>query len=75
MQDVIYDLQGTCQSLQAVLERHGLEDTEEVTQAIDAEVFCCETCDWWCERSEESVGSPGNCDECEPDEEDPEDEE
>lgn len=68
--DAIADLQGTCQSLEQVLDRHGLADTEEVTQAIDAEVFCCSQCDWWCERNEENNEEGGVCTDCMPDEDD-----
>lgn len=35
-------------------------DAELVT-TIDAEVFCCETCSWWCEWDEESEQHPGSC--------------
>lgn len=67
--DAIADLQGTCQSLEAVLERHGLTDTKDVCEAIDQGVFCCDQCDWWCERCEESLEHGGVCTDCQPDEE------
>ncbi len=30
---------------------------------LDQEIFICDTCGWWCERSEESMLEPmfGNC--------------
>lgn len=70
--EIAESLRGQCQdSLMDVLERHGmehLEADEAFTGAIDAEVFECEQCNWWCEWSEESESTPGSCTDCAPDE-------
>jgi hypothetical protein len=54
-EDIAYELQGTCMSLAAILERHEMEDAEldsEFCYGIDSLVFCCEGCEWWFEISE-----------------------
>lgn len=61
-------LQGTCNSLQAGVEQcyEGMDESDlskEDLEAIDNEIFCCETCNWWyeiCEASEED----GVCNDC-----------
>ena len=68
---VVERLRGQCQEdLQRVLEKIGLFylETVEFCSAVDAEVFCCDTCGWWCEMDEESESSPGSCTNCCPDE-------
>lgn len=53
--EIAYELQGSCQSLQNVLERHdmdGMDDDLEFCHALDRLVFCCEQCEWWFEQSE-----------------------
>lgn len=42
---------------------------------LDQEIFICETCGWWCERSEETQDEKhfGSCVHCHPD--DPEEDE
>ncbi len=61
-------LRGQCQeSLLNVLERielEALESDQAFCLAIDGEVFECQTCNWWCERSEESDEEEGVCDDC-----------
>lgn len=50
---LIDSLKGTCGSIGDYV-----EDENELTatdyQRIDNEIFCCETCGWWCENSEMS---------------------
>jgi hypothetical protein len=49
-------LQGTCDSLGNTLDRLFELDEDALTTAdflaIDQEVFCCQTCNWWCEQCE-----------------------
>lgn len=69
VRDLIDYLQGTCHSLQEGLEQMGIDDlTQEEHEVLDGEIFCCETCDWWCERGEESQESHNNCTDCCPNE-------
>ena len=55
---ICYDLQGTCQSLDYVLEethnRPDLQNNTEFLGYLDDTIFCCTSCDWWCEISEEA---------------------
>lgn len=65
---LIENLQGTCEALDKVLESlyPGMtsEDlTEDDHDAIDQEIFKCETCDWWYEQGE-SGDAEGNCLNC-----------
>lgn len=55
---VASDLEGTCQSLEQVLERYDIEGADNdpsFCAALDARVFCCTVCDWW-----HDVGESGN---------------
>ena len=63
--DIIYDLLGTCQTLDQACLTAGIEESEltlEELAAIDEEIFCCEDCGWWYERCEE--GHDGICSDC-----------
>lgn len=65
---LIENLQGTCETLDKVLESlyPGMtsEDlTEDDHDAIDQEIFKRETCDWWYEQCE-SGDAEGNCLNC-----------
>jgi hypothetical protein len=55
------DLQGTCQSMDAALEKVGIEDFADapmaLLQEIDQRVFCCADCGWWHELGEAHEGS------------------
>lgn len=65
--DAAERLQGTCQSLTILLEELGHPEAEDVsafTETLDAEVFCCDTCGWWCEQSEMSEDEDWVCDDC-----------
>lgn len=65
-----YHLQGTPAHLETAAETYEVEDTQEMREHLDTLVFCCEVCEWWCERSEESYTQPGVCDDCADEEED-----
>jgi len=70
---VAYDLQGTCQSLTEALEKHDMgeaEDDIEFCQALDELVFCCEKCGWWYEQNEmaEREDEAWICEDCTDDE-------
>lgn len=67
VQEVIDSLQGSCQSLQECLESYYPDmDENDLTsddhEAIDNQIFCCDTCNWWCEIGEQDVD--GNCQDC-----------
>jgi len=54
IQKVVDELRGSCDSLQSVAERHGLDpDSELLTDAVDQQIFLCSECGWWCEMHEE----------------------
>lgn len=71
VQAIADDLQGTCQSLGEVLERHGISElTQDEHVELDGLVFCCEGCSWWCEASEANENPNGGddvCDDCKED--------
>jgi hypothetical protein len=55
--DIVYELNGSCQSLYVVLDRYEaeyLEDNEQFLNYLDQQIFLCESCNWWCEVSEMS---------------------
>ena len=55
------DIDGAAQTLFGIKE----EDlTAEELQTIDLEIFLCEECGWWCERSEEDEENFGYCESC-----------
>lgn len=54
---IIYDLNGSCNTLASVLDGHNaleLEDDTEFLAYLDGEIFCCAACGWWYEVSEMS---------------------
>lgn len=67
VQDLIDHISGTCKSLQ-----EGISDlypdmldtdlTENDHEEIDGQIFCCDTCNWWCEICDQD--EDGNCDSC-----------
>lgn len=67
IEEIIHDLQGTCQSLDDALEE-GEDATDPVLcAAIDEAIFLCPGCNWWCERSEGHENPTGDedlCDDC-----------
>lgn len=66
VEEIANELQGTCQHLGTVLERHdmdGMDENMDFCLALDNLVFCC---DWWFEISEcaDEGHSHGICFEC-----------
>lgn len=69
VRDLIDYLQGTCKSLEEGLEQMGISElTQDEHAVLDGEIFCCDTCSWWCEASEEAEEFPGRCTDCHPEE-------
>lgn len=57
VEQIAYELQGSCDSLCAVLERHEMEGAEHDSTfcyQLDSLVFECLGCGWWFEISEMS---------------------
>lgn len=55
VEEIAEELRGSCQSLTLVLERNdmdGADNDSAFCAQLDALVFCCEACEWWCEQSE-----------------------
>ena len=55
--EIITSLEGTCESLYAVLdyyEQRHLEDSTEFLRYLDDHIFECSSCNWWFCVSEES---------------------
>lgn len=60
-------LNGTCSTIQEHLpdDMDELELTNEDHQTIDATIFCCNTCSWWCDIEEANESDDGDvCDDC-----------
>ncbi len=56
-EEIVEDLRGTCNSLDTVLDRHTADDLfgdQAFHDYLDSQIFCCVTCQWWCEISEEA---------------------
>ena len=69
VQDIIDELQGTCQSLSWDMDRF-LEEHNGYEE-IDEQIFLCDICGWWCEVGEEADEQPMGemiCQECADDE-------
>lgn len=69
---IIYALNGTCESLGSLLCREEAEDLRDhmpFLNYLDGEIFCCETCGWWHEISESSEADDTSCRDCVPNEE------
>lgn len=67
--EIASELQGSCHSLNEVLERNNMEGADndaEFCASLDSLVFCCECCNWWCEVSEmaDDGGAQGICFDC-----------
>lgn len=61
-------LRGTCNSLTDE-EQGWIESVPGFAEALDAKVFLCEQCGWWC--GEDEYGKKDmHCDECSPTEDD-----
>jgi len=65
--DLIESLNGTCNSLDSALPE-GMEYDDLTTEdhaEIDANIFCCATCGWWCEIGGANSGDDGDvCGDC-----------
>lgn len=58
---LINDLRGTTDNMNTRCEDAGLDDMdEEVTARVDAEIFECTVCGWWCESDEEVSEAVGH---------------
>ena len=69
---VIYQLVGSCDSLEQVLENNEvteLEDNDAFLTYLDNEIFRCDCCGWWCAISEMAENDNWECRDCAPDEE------
>ena len=76
LDELIGDLTGTCNSLAEALAKFDLTEddlTLSDNQDIDANIFCCDSCGWWCGIEEmtevenaEMLGGQ-HCSECMPD--------
>lgn len=69
VEQIAEELRGTCNSLQRVLEQNdmdGADDDMSFCLALDAIVFCCESCEWWHEIGEmgERDDDRWICEEC-----------
>ncbi len=55
MDEILDDLQGTCQSLEDVLDSHNME-LDDLSMKdlgyIDDSIFVCDCCGWWYELGE-----------------------
>jgi hypothetical protein len=55
MTEIAEELQGTCKTIDDILEAHGLDIGDlslELAQDLDDITMMCETCGWWCEPFE-----------------------
>lgn len=66
LEQIVQRLDGQCVvALEQAMEEAGVEETPENLERIDARVFCCEGCDWWCSTDELNNETDKNlCDEC-----------
>lgn len=66
---IIYQLNGSCDSLEQALannEAEELEDHMPFLNYMDNEIFCCECCNWWCPISEMNEQGDWECRDCVP---------
>ena len=64
---IIEDLKGTCRSMSDACNSYGCEFddlTTEELEDLDNEIFCCDTCGWWCEISDMCDDGENNCRDC-----------
>lgn len=65
--NIIYNLNGTCDSLESALIRHSAEqlrDHAPFLDYLDNEIFCCEICNWWLDLSEMADNDNWECRDC-----------
>lgn len=67
-------LRGTCKCMHNALTEldlpDGIDYDATFCSELDQQVFCCTTCDWWCELSEMAEDQDGVCTDCADEEED-----
>ncbi len=71
-EQIIYDLNGTCDSLENKLEQHNaleLQDYIPFLNHVDNNIFCCTTCCWWYDISDMAENDDWECTNCAPSEE------
>ncbi len=64
---LIYEINGTCNTIAAVLEKYDaadLEDYEPFLSHLDNQIFRCECCEWWCDLSEMADDDSWSCTSC-----------
>jgi hypothetical protein len=69
VEEIAEELRGTSQTLCLVLEHNdmdGADNDPAFCASLDALVFCCEQCEWWCEQSEMGARDDERwiCEEC-----------
>jgi hypothetical protein len=70
--NIIYELNGTCDTLEQVLHRNTAEDLTDhmpFLNYLDDHIFCCESCNWWLDISEMANNDNWECRDCSSDEE------
>ncbi len=53
--EIVHQLLGTCRGIDELLDEGEDPYDDVLTGAIDAEIFCCDDCGWWCEICEANV--------------------
>lgn len=66
---VIDLLRGTCNFLAFACDICGVDLDDLDYEKLDSEIFCCDTCGWWCDISELSTEVEHHCSDCYPEEE------
>ena len=69
---IVYQLNGSCDSLNQVLadcEAEELEDHSPFLNYLDNEIFCCNSCGWWSPISEIAENDNWQCRDCDENEE------
>ena len=69
---IIYELNGTCNSIEYVLDNNNAEELQDhlpFLNHLDNEIFRCDGCSWWCSIAEMSEKSDTECNDCAPDDE------
>ncbi len=59
--NIVESYRGSCATL--TCEDREFLETNDLCDRLDDEIFSCETCGWWCEKSEESENC-GMCNQC-----------
>lgn len=67
---IIYQLSGSCASLEQALTSNDAEELEDhlpFLNYLDNEIFMCECCSWWSPISESSENDSTICNDCDTD--------